>query len=738
MTAELANDRYKEFFAEKIWELIPSIYRHEDGIAEQPGTLRAFVELIAEQAALLRRSHDRLWDDAFIDLCDDWAVPYIGDLVATRMVSALNKRARRVDVAKTIYYRRRKGTPRVLEELIADITGWEGKVVESFRFLGRFQHRLDPPIPERVDPSPGWADLRSPRLAEMADSPWDPFAHTAEVRKNHGKNGRWNIPKITFHLFRLAAIPLRDVTPRVRTGGATFTFDPSGRDIQLFMPRHRDERFSWDSWQSALPWQVPGPMTCRVLGHAEYVIDERLRTKLLAAGVAAAAVAELGPAVGVRFPTEAALHDWLDTLANAAVLLASGVYDMIRANALIAECGKAALWPDAVDVAPTGGLPVHRERVAAASLADTSLTAIGFDLLVDPRLGRFKRTPAPAIPAAVRVDYVYGFGGRIGAGGYDRRADVADVPDVVVPIASPAGTIDAATFPATAGKLVGVVEVPDSATYSVTGNPTAVRQLVVQAANFERPYVRLAADWVFTAAPGVDATLVLEGLWIGASVPASIIVRGAWTSVVIRHTTIDPGGVDSDGAALPPVGLLIDGAVDLLTISASIVATVATSAGGEIDEIVIEDSIADAQRSGGVAITQTPGSLQMRRTTVLGRLVADRLDASEVLVTDVVDITDTQNGCFRFSAAPDGSRLPHPYRWVKWNGGPVFASGRFGDPGYTWLAESAPDGLRRGGENGVEIGAWSSVLGPIKEASLLHKVEEYLPFGLIPLFIRET
>jgi hypothetical protein len=738
MTTELANDQYEQYFAEKLWELIPSIYRHEDGLAERPGTLRAFVELIAEQAALLRRSHDRLWDDAFIDLCDDWAVPYIGDLVATRMVSALNKRARRVDVAKTIYYRRRKGTPRVLEELIADITGWEGKVVESFRFLGRFQHRLDPPIPERVDPSPGWADLRAPRLAEMAEGPWDPFAHTADVRKNHGKTGRWNIPKITFHLFRLAAIPLRGVAPHARTGGATFTFDPSGRDIQLFMPRHRDESYAWDTWQSALPWQVPAPMGCRVLGHAEYVIDERLRAKLLAAGVTAGAVAELGPAVGVRFPTEAALHAWLATLASSAELLAAGNYDMIRATALFAECGKAALWPDAVAVAPSGGLPVHRERVAAASLADWSLTAADVDLLVDPTLGRFKLAPAPAAPAAVRVEYAYGFGGRIGAGGYDRRADVVDSPDLVVPIAAPVGTINAATFPATAGRLAGVVEVPDSATYGVTGNPAAVETLAIQAANFERPYVRLAADWVFTAAPGVDATLVLEGLWIGASAPASLVLRGAWTSVVIRHCTLDPGGVDTDGAALPPVRLWIEGDVDRLTVRASIVATIATRAGGEIDELVVEDSIADAQRAGGVAISQTPGDLQLRRTTVLGQVAADRLDASCVLVTDFVDITDTQNGCFRFSAAPDGSRLPHPYRWVTWNGGPVFASSRFGDPGYTWLADAAPDELRRGGEDGVEIGAWSSVLAPIKEDSLLRKVEEYLPFGLIPVFIRET
>jgi hypothetical protein len=109
-----AADGYERYYAEKVWDLIPATHRHEDGIAAQPGVLRAIVEVVAAQAALLRRSQDRLWEDGFIELCDMWAVPYIGDLVGTRMVSALDPRGQRVDVAKTIYYRRRKGTVRVL------------------------------------------------------------------------------------------------------------------------------------------------------------------------------------------------------------------------------------------------------------------------------------------------------------------------------------------------------------------------------------------------------------------------------------------------------------------------------------------------------------------------------------------------------------------------------------------------------------------------------------------------
>ena len=109
----VAEDRFEIYFAEKMWEMIPAIYRHEDGLAENPGVLRGLIEVMAKQGAILRRSQDILWDDQFIELCNDWAVPYIGDLLGTRMISALNKRGRRIDVAKTIYYRRRKGTLRI-------------------------------------------------------------------------------------------------------------------------------------------------------------------------------------------------------------------------------------------------------------------------------------------------------------------------------------------------------------------------------------------------------------------------------------------------------------------------------------------------------------------------------------------------------------------------------------------------------------------------------------------------
>src|SRR5438874_7621179 len=141
------EDRYAAFYAEKLWNLLPGAYRAADSEEfDRNGPLRELVNRIGAQAAILRRSIDRMWDDQSIETCDDWLIPYIGELLATNLVSSLDARGQRLDVAKTIYYRRRKGTVALLEELAANITEWDARVVEFFRRLSRTRHSLDPEI----------------------------------------------------------------------------------------------------------------------------------------------------------------------------------------------------------------------------------------------------------------------------------------------------------------------------------------------------------------------------------------------------------------------------------------------------------------------------------------------------------------------------------------------------------------------------------------------------------------
>ena len=74
---------------------------------------------------MVRRSIDRLWEDQSVETCDSWVIPYIADLLATNLVPSMDARGQRLDVANTIYYRRRKGTVALLEQLAADVTGYE-------------------------------------------------------------------------------------------------------------------------------------------------------------------------------------------------------------------------------------------------------------------------------------------------------------------------------------------------------------------------------------------------------------------------------------------------------------------------------------------------------------------------------------------------------------------------------------------------------------------------------------
>src|SRR5262245_31677381 len=112
------QDNYDRYYADKLWNLLPEVYRALDSPDfDRNGPLHEMVNRIGAQAAILRRSLDRQWEDQSIETCDDWVIPYIADLLATRLVASLDARGQRLDVAKTIYFRRRKGTVAILEEI---------------------------------------------------------------------------------------------------------------------------------------------------------------------------------------------------------------------------------------------------------------------------------------------------------------------------------------------------------------------------------------------------------------------------------------------------------------------------------------------------------------------------------------------------------------------------------------------------------------------------------------------
>lgn len=749
----MAEDHFEQYYAEKLWETIPSTYRHEDGLAQEPGVLRAIVQVIARQAAILRRSQDSLWDDQFIELCNEWAVPYIGDLVATRLLSEKNKRGRRIDVAKTIYYRRRKGTPRILEELISDISEWEGKLVEQFQKLARSRHGLDAK-PQTLAGKysgtlpGGWADLRNQRASELTNGPFEEFYHTPDMRRHRGLNGRYSIPKLAFYLYRLKAYEAINITPFAFGDGLGFSFDPSGRDIPLFSKSSASP--DWNEWRSSTEPELAAPIPCRLLGHATYLITEAIIQQLIAlpAPLSATAANELRKIAGLVFKSESSLLNIIATFSTNAEITASVILLPLLSLSLMSDCGKAVLLPDdqtvlsnpldANSIVVGFEAPVNTvfttERITAANL-ELWPAVVNKDLAIDAENGRFKFRNAPPARRRIYIAYHYGFSAAVGAGSYERAWISQSTPAI---IKTGGGALAAADL-----LNNGITEISDSKTYTPVASKMSIINFTLQAANSQRPFLILQSNLVLSSGLNLNSGITLDGLWIGANgdLAADIILRGDFECVVIRNCTLDPGGSQNiKGETLHPVRLIIEGRVENLCIESSIMGPVFTRNDGYVEEFSVTDSIVQSVDPAVKAIEINTGRTHIDRSTIFGQVAVHRLDASETLITGVVNVTDTQNGCFRFSAAPAISRLPRPYEsfLFKEDTNHWFTSRRFGDAGYAQLSDTVSANIMRGSEDGGEMGVFSSQLNAIKFDGLKNKIDEYMPFGLIPIFINKT
>lgn len=724
----MARDGFEQHYAEKIWDRIPELYRDADGrpatLADPGGRhqLRALVEVLAGQAAVLRRSSDRLWDDQFIDLCDDWAVPYLGDLVGTRMVSALDLRARRIDVANTVHYRRRAGTLRLLEQLVGDITGWEGVVVENFRRIARAWHGLDPRPTLRAaavtgTPTGGVADLRRPLGALRTEGAFDEYAHTPDVRRHRGRQGRHAISKLAFHIYRLSSLPVVQVRPARAVNFRSFTLDPLGRPSPMFA--RSDRPTSWDDWTRLEPWQVPAPISCALLNHAEFALTPEAVAAVTGGGLglSAAATTDLESLRGSHLRSQAELLRLLSSLPTAAELTAASVLTAIEAAGLVKDCGKWALLSTAggreaslrIEV---GGVTVPPEQIVAGDLSTWRDPPAGRTVVVDPRLGRlrFATTPGPSL----RVDHHSGWVAAVGATTHPRS--YLPLPTATRsgggPLAAPA---DGATL-----------QLGDSLSYSPAGPVTVTTRVAIQAADRELPRLHLTGDWVFDSGAATDTVLALDGLWVWGG--HDVVLRGDFAEVAVSRCTLDPG---SDAAG-DGVGLRIEGNVGRLRVLRSVVGSVTVDPAAVVGLIELADTVvepADPVDPASIAVDALRTTVGTARVTVAGAVRCQRIWSTDSLYLREVTVTDTQSGCFRFSAAPAGSRLPHPYESATTPDTSLFTTGVFPQPGYRQLRTSIDPAVGRGAENGSEMGAYSGELAPISFDSLQAKVAEYLPIG---------
>ena len=564
------SDHYQAYYQEKVWKLLPAIYRTLDTDSfTTPGPLREMVNRIGAQATVLRRSIDRLWEDQSIETCDDWVIAYIADLLATNLVASLDARGQRLDVAKTIYYRRRKGTLAVLEEIAADITGWDAHVVEFFRRLGRTRHNFDPPLTRAADTTDPagtlaleleegllgewthtgagvWADLRNRYGSSLADTAYDEFFHTADFRRGVDQVGWYNIPRLGLFLWRLISFGLDQTTPVPLTGCPDqYSFDPTGRQIPLFAAAARTQSASYgENWVSPQEWQLPGPI-----------------------------------ATGLLQPA-------LTGTANIPLY--------------------AALAPDGVNVVPNS-LGVFTKGVAGYSLLDPShfIDPTTGRITIYPELGRFQIVNPPA-GAPPFVTYHYGFSSTIGAGPYDRRTP--GVAQAVLP--TPVQTVqggDPTTVTMPTG--TGTTTVLDSLTYTSVDNASGIENVMIEAAAEKRPVFRLPAAasgvnvWTLTGNDS-NSTLEIDGLLISGG---DILLSGKFASVRFSCCTLDPGtsgqgtvfAQSVDQRDLRPCRLWIEAEITQLTFDRCITGPIHTRNGGSVTTLSANDSVLQSIRTSG-------------------------------------------------------------------------------------------------------------------------------------------
>jgi hypothetical protein len=403
---------------------------------------------------------------------------------------------------------------------------------------------------------------------------------------------------------------------------------------------------------------------------------------------------------------------------------------------------------------------------------------------VDPVLGRLA-LPPDTDATQVQASYCYGFNGDMGGGSYPRNNSTT--AEFIVPEANTtqfsrtsSGNLLDALLAAIAGIPEGggeaALEISDDGIYNLAGAALVIPPggtFEFRAADGCRPTLVLSGELAVSG--GANSNFYLNGFILTSAAPVSSPPPQSLISIpaqapdgsannlaafALSHCALVPGwGFVEDGnPANPGQPTLVANAPMLnLQISKSIVGTLWV--GGQVTAN-ISDSIIDATDPTAVAYVAladstgqnpTPGGpLTLSGCTVIGKVYASLL----TLVSNSIfwaklsqaDLSMSppswnsplwasrqQEGCVRFSYLPEGAIVPRQFQCVEEGNGapqPLFVSVSYGDPAYCKLLPGTDDLIRRGADDGGEMGAFHFVLAPLRETDLQVRLQEYMPVGL--------
>jgi hypothetical protein len=737
---------------DRLYDLLPVVYRMRD--AEQGYPLRDLLRVLATQANVLEQDIARLYDNWFIETCDDWAVPYIGDLLGYALLpeaatldatggacaAGLGRvLAPRADVANTIDARRRKGTLSLLEDLARDAADWPARAVEFYRRLGWMQH-LDHQHPHRG----GTADLRDPgRLQRIgwANGAFDPFAHSVDLRRmgSPRRRGRYNVPDVGVFACRLRSYPVTSTLAYCveERGPQCFSFSVLGNDTPLF--------------------QRPVEET-----EPTHIADERNLPL---------------PLRRYRFAVRGPQADYAS--------VAAGLYG---------DGNSVQIW--APDWPAKGqGVPVPREALIPADLSDWHYQVPRGRVAVDPELGRLLFPASQRPKRGVWVSYQYGFAADLGGGEYARVTPELEgatryIVHTVLPQTDPAAVWPAGHYGSIAAALAAwaqakvaapaqqplhalIIELAESGVYegSIELQLDAGEAIQLRAAERTRPVLRLldvraSQPDALSIGGGAGSRVLLDGLMI---VGRGIEVQGPTEEatatndlceLVIRHCTLVPGWAlhcDCDPKRPGEPSVTLDGTRASLRISHSIlgaIAVISPARRGEPPLLDICDSIVDATGVERVALGAPDEAVayveaSFRRCTVIGAVQAHGIAlAEDSIFASPLRVLRRQQGCVRFCYVADGSRTPRRFHCQpdlalaavaagdvtkraheRLRVVPQFRNQRYTTPHYLRLADCCCAEIRSGASDRSAMGVYHDLYEPQREANLVARLQEYVPAG---------
>ena len=740
---------------EHLYNLLPAIYRIRD--IEQGESLRALLAVIEREMQAIEKDIDGLYDNLFIETCDEWVVPYIGDLMGVQGLHTISPGdfSLRPYVANTLAYRRRKGTAVVLEQLARDVTGWPARAVEFFKLLSVSQHFNHVTLRRGKT-----LDLRDQNQLELLNGPFENAAHTADVRSiaSHYSKGKYNIPNIGLFLWRLQpySISRSAARPVVEPNDGRYTFDPLGLDIPLFnQPQTETEII-----HLAEEMNVPGILRRRLL----YDELETLRKSLT----------ENLPLKRVYFGGNQVFEVFVQNIES----------DTLR-----------KLFPEEILICNLSDW----RRPSSRTYIRADNTEFATQVAVDPVLGRLVFLDDEHVPARLDISYTYGFPADVGGGPYNRQDSVAkwydpdDMNNLNKQVTWQMGvtkdkiTLDEAPDPnqleeslqiATSAwkehalstpNAFGIITIMDSSTYkedltieipassklaivaadwpvvTITGPPEIQQRFVGQLMPESiRPHLQGNLSIKVTN-DGPVGELVLDGLLVEGKLT---IKTGDFGMLSCHHCTLVPGkgGIiiemgetpdTSSGQTVHPVINIHHSIVDSINLADTVL------------DLDIMDSIVDVPD--GEAINAVRARAQIQTSTIFGSITTQRLEASNSIFMDMVDVERQQVGCIRFCSLSDieSSRFPRRYHCqpdlalkdipdtqtderahVKARLKPLFFAKKYGNPAYAQLSTGCAKEIRTGAEDGSEMGVFSKLKQPQREANIRTALEEYLPFGL--------